>query len=315
MAVAASELTDLRTAVRGVLERHWPSESRLGRDDTALSTVWKEAVTLGWGELDVESADALLPIVDELGRANCPIPLVDTIAAALVLGGRDLGPDATVVVGPAHVDAGDLATHILVLPEHAGTARVYAAPLEQTPALAPYGWSRVPDGAEPVLEVEVDAETLDTARRLLRFGLVARALGAARLAHALAIEHACTREQFGQPIGRFQAVSHRSATGLVDLESSRLLLEDAAAGGLDPLATALAVEHGLAAAPRILLGAMHTLGGMGFHEEHEGAWLFRRAYADVARATDFAGGDDAAAMLIEQGLPQPDVDLGERANA
>jgi alkylation response protein AidB-like acyl-CoA dehydrogenase len=316
VAVAASELTDLRTAVRGVLDRRWPSESRLGRGGAALATVWEEAVALGWGELDEQSTEVLLPIIDELGAANCPAPVVDAVVAAFVLGERDLGPKATVVVGPASVDAGDLATHVLVLPERTGRAQLFEAPLEQTPALAPYGWSRLPDGAAPVLEVDVDGETVLIARRLLRFGLVARALGAARRAHALAIEHACTREQFGQPIGRFQAVSHRAASGLVDLESSRVLLEDAAAGGLDPLATALAVEHGLVAAPRVMLAAMHTLGGMGFHDEHEGAWLFRRVYADVTRAQAFATpGDDAATMLIDAGEPQPDVDLGERANA
>ena len=316
VAVAASELTDLRTAVRGVLDRRWPSESRLGRGDAALSTVWEEARALGWGELDEQSADVLLPIVDELGAANCAVPVVDAIVAALVLGGRDLGATGTVVVGPAHVDAGGLATHVLVLPERGGVARVHAAPLEQTPALAPYGWSRLADDSAPVLEVDVEEETVVVARRLLRFGLVARALGAARRAHALALEHARSREQFGQPIGKFQAVSHRAATGLVDLESSRVLLEDAAAGGLDPLAAALAIEHGLAAAPRVMLGALHTLGGMGFHDEHEGAWLFRRVYADVARAAAFStDGDDAATMLIDAGEPQPDVDLGERANA
>jgi alkylation response protein AidB-like acyl-CoA dehydrogenase len=313
VAVAASELTDLRTAVRGVLDRRWPSESRLGRGDAALATVWQEATALGWTELDGQSADVLLPILDELGAANCAVPIVDAVVSALVLREADLG-QATVVIGPAHIDAGTLATHVLVLPDTAGSARVYDAPLEQTPALAPYGWSRLPAEAVPVLEVDVDASTLAAARRLLRFGLVARALGAARRAHSLAIEHACTREQFGQPIGRFQAVSHRAASGLVDLESSRLLLEDAA-GGLDLLAVALAVEHGLAAAPRIMLGAMHTLGGMGFHDEHEGAWLFRRVYADVTRAASFATqDDDAATKLIDEGAPQPEVDLGERAN-
>jgi alkylation response protein AidB-like acyl-CoA dehydrogenase len=316
VAVAASELTDLRTAVRGVLDRRWPSESRLGRGEAELSTVWEEAVALGWGELDEQSADVLLPIVDELGAANCAVPVVDAIVAALVLGERGLGPHATVVVGPAYADAGSLATHVLVLPDGAGAARVYEAAPDRAPALAPYGWGSLPEDAAPVLEVELDDATATTARRLLRFGLVARALGAARRAHALAIEHACTREQFGQPIGRFQAVSHRAASGLVDLESSRVLLEDAAAGGLDPLATALAVEHGLAAAPRVMLGAMHTLGGMGFHEEHEAAWLFRRVYADVTRAQAFTtAGDDAATKLLDEGQPQPEVDLGARANA
>ncbi|HEY4413579.1 MAG TPA: acyl-CoA dehydrogenase family protein, partial [Gaiellaceae bacterium] len=325
MAVAAAELSDLRAAARGVLDRHWPIESRLGRAGTELRAVWDQAVALGWTELDASEAPALLSLLDELGRANCPIPLLDACAAASVLESSAF-PGATIVVGRAgagpyveYLEAAELATHVLVLPEEGGRVEVYSVgedALESTPSIAPQGWARLDRSAGEAQAFDVDPDSVGSALRLFRLGLAARALGAARRAHALSIEHAKAREQFGQPIGRFQAVSHRAATGLIDLESSRVLLDDAAAAFEDDLVVALATQHALAAAPRVVLGAMHTLGGMGFHEEHEGAWLFRRVQADVARAQPFADDSaDVSLLLIEEGRAQPDVDLGERANA
>ncbi len=324
MAVVAAELNDLRAAARGVLDRHWPLERRLGRDGTELSTVWEQAIGLGWTELDATEAWALLSLLDELGRANCPIPLLDACVVASVLDGTAFS-GATIVVGRAgagthveYLEVAELATHVLVLPEAGGRIEIYVADgdaLESTPSIAPRGWARLDRAAGPAETFDVDPERLGGALRLLRFGLAARALGAARRAHALSVEHAKTREQFGQPIGRFQAVSHRAATGLIDLESSRALLDDAAAAFEDALVVALATQHALAASPRVVLGAMHTLGGMGFHEEHEGAWLFRRVQADVARAQAFADVKaDASRLLIEEGRSQPEVDLGKRAN-
>jgi len=335
--VAASELTDLRSAVRGVLERYWPTESRLGRDPAPLTAVWEQAVSLGWAELGEESATALLTVLEELGQANCGIPVLDAAVAHALLAGTSLSRllasgEATVLIGAAtasgraaaFLEPVDLATHALVLFPAGGQAALYtmdADATEITQSIAPYGWAALDLSLGPALTLALDAETLSRARMLLRLGYAARATGAAREAHKLALEHARTREQFGQPIGRFQAVSHRAATGFVDLECSRALLEDAARAieadaGEASLVAALATEHALAAAPRVVLGALHTLGGMGFHEEHSAAWLFRRVHADVSRTGAYADPAlDASRMLIESGMGQPDIDLGERANA
>ncbi|HWX09930.1 MAG TPA: acyl-CoA dehydrogenase family protein [Gaiellaceae bacterium] len=336
MAVAAADLEDLRFAARGVLDRHWPIDSRLGRDESALATVWREAVALGWAEIDGDAASTILLLLDELGRANCGIPLLDAHVAATVLGETEFAQriatgETTVAIGRArpgpiveYLEETGLATHVLVIPQDGTLAELYAvdsSALEQTASIGPYGWARLDTSQGASRTFDVDADRLLASLRFLRFGLAARGLGAARRAHELAIDHATTREQFGEPIGRFQAVSHRAATGLIDLESSAALLADAAdaleRGTADAsLVLALATEHTLAAAPRVVLGALHTLGGMGFHEEHEGAWLFRRVHSDVARAIGFDDPAlDASRLLIEQRHSQPDVDLGDRANS
>ena len=337
MAIAAAELTELEGAVRGVLDRHWPAERRISRDGSGLGEVWTQAVEHGWVDLGSdEDAAAALRIFGELGRANCGLPLIDAFAARALLGDTDLdgriaSGEAVVVVGHeaesggflVHVEAAQLATHAVVLPREMGNVAVYAVregALEPAASIAPQGWSRVRLDVKAELVIEVEAYELAAACRRLRLGLATRALGAARRAHELAIEHARTREQFGRPIGTFQAVSHRAATGAIDLASSVALVDDAAAAlrrepGDADLVVALATAHSLAAAPRIVLGAMHTLGGMGFHEEHEAAWLFRRVYADVARAVPFGvAAGDPSRMLIEEGREQPGLDLGPAAN-
>ena len=56
-----------------------------------------------------------------------------------------------------------------------------------------------------------------------KLALLARAHGAARRAFELAVDYAKERQQFGQPIGRFQAIQHKLANGLIALEGVRLI--------------------------------------------------------------------------------------------
>jgi hypothetical protein len=77
----------------------------------------------------------------------------------------------------------------------------------------------------------LSALTEERARRFRALALVATCadlLGAARGAHALACEYAKIREQYGQPIGSYQAVSHPLADGLALIEGSTSVLRYAA---------------------------------------------------------------------------------------
>jgi alkylation response protein AidB-like acyl-CoA dehydrogenase len=91
-----------------------------------------------------------------------------------------------------------------------------------------------------------------------------------------AAEHARVREQFGRPIGQFQAVKHRCADMLCASELARAATWDAARGddpGADVAAAALAPEAALRAAE----GCIQVLGGMGFTWEHDAHLYLKRA--------------------------------------
>jgi alkylation response protein AidB-like acyl-CoA dehydrogenase len=134
---------------------------------------------------------------------------------------------------------------------------------------------------------------------LLRLGCIARALGAAGRSFELAVDHARTRQQFGSPIGHFQAVQHRLSDGAIALDASRLLLRRAAAArdSGEPRwrdAADAACAYAAPALRRVTRDAQHVLAGVGYMEEHEAPRHFRRVFADTVR---FGGAAAARARL------------------
>ena len=115
--------------------------------------------------------------------------------------------------------------------------------------------------------------------------LVAVALEAAGIAQRaleFAVEHAKTREQFGRPIGVYQAVSHPLATTYVDAELARSLAYWAAwcvAEGDDqlPVAAAAAKSYAGDVAVAACERAIQVLGGIGFTWEHPLHTNYKRA--------------------------------------
>ena len=119
--------------------------------------------------------------------------------------------------------------------------------------------------------------------------LAAESTGIAAWCVACAAEYAMVREQFGRPIGQFQAVKHRCADMLCRLEQARAAAWDAsrsAAGGEgtvgDGEALALAVAAALApeAAYRCAKDCIQVLGGIGFTWEHDAHLYLKRAAAN-----------------------------------
>ncbi|MFF8280363.1 acyl-CoA dehydrogenase family protein [Streptomyces lateritius] len=107
--------------------------------------------------------------------------------------------------------------------------------------------------------------------------LAAEAVGAAGAALDRTVEYTGTREQFGRPVGSFQAVKHRLADLYVQVEAARSLVYCAAReAGPGGLALAAALE-----ALRTVAGETIQLhGGIGFTWEHEAHLYFKRATAD-----------------------------------
>ena len=300
-----------------------------------MESVWDAAARQGWLGLGADDAlHAAVVVMRELGRAACPLPAMDAFVAGRLLASRVDAAAAIAngalraVVGPEqgagdihHVEAAAYATHVLLVAP--GGGEVSLRPIVsfvETPGLARPAWSTVVTG--PPAEVQtISEDAAEEAFALLRLGLAVRAMGAAEHAHELALEHAKVRRQFGSPIGSFQAVQHRVATCEIDVRAGRLLADEAirlhgSFHGSWLLASELTVAHATAAAPRVQLDAHHTLAAIGYFEEHEAPWLFRRVHADVARIALFAlRRGEPADMLVESPSSLPPFDLGETAEA
>ncbi|MFB7979888.1 acyl-CoA dehydrogenase family protein [Streptomyces vinaceus] len=107
--------------------------------------------------------------------------------------------------------------------------------------------------------------------------LAAEAVGAAGQALARTVDYVRQREQFGRPIGSFQAVKHRLADLYVQVQAARSAAYYAA---WDPRQGGLALAQALEAL-RIAAGeAIQLHGGIGFTWEHDAHLYFKRAAAD-----------------------------------
>ncbi|MFD6858056.1 acyl-CoA dehydrogenase [Rhodococcus sp. NPDC060090] len=108
--------------------------------------------------------------------------------------------------------------------------------------------------------------------------------GIAGWALTTAVEYAKIREQFGKPIGSFQAIKHLCAEMLCRTEKIRALAWDAAvAVDTDPdelpVAAAVAAAVSLDAAVQTTKDSIQVLGGIGFTWEHDAHFYLRRAVA------------------------------------
>lgn len=123
--------------------------------------------------------------------------------------------------------------------------------------------------------------TADVRRLALALG-VAEASGVASWCLATAVEYAKVREQFGQPIGRFQAIKHLCAEMLETTEAIAAVAWDAAstgAGEQGDFAADVAGAFALDGAVKVAQTCIQVLGGIGFTFEHSAHLYLRRAIA------------------------------------
>lgn len=121
--------------------------------------------------------------------------------------------------------------------------------------------------------LEVHPTLTDSLRDLARIGLAAEMLGASERALSITVDYLKVREQFGRKIGTFQALQHRAAQMVVDIELARSCVDaalravDADASDVRPLA-ALAKFTAGAAMHRASLEIVQMHGGIGMTAEH-----------------------------------------------
>jgi len=317
---ATADVAAFEDSVAGVIAKFWGDATAAADGD--VRELWEAAAEQGWFELgDAGALGLAIAATRRLGRAACPLPVMDGYAAAELFDepGIASGELRLVLTGDptAPVDAGGAATHVLAVPPGGGIARLHDITGQTAlPGLAIPAWSRVTLGA-PLAERDIDRGQADRALVLTRLGKAARALAAAQYAHEMAIEHAKTRKQFGKVIGSFGAVQQRTAQCQIEIRSANLLLADAVSAlehgrGGALLSAEIAVSYIAAIAPKVQLGAHHTLAAIGYFNEHPAPWLFRRVHSDVTLLSTIEPARGSVGdVLVESESRLPAADLGE----
>jgi alkylation response protein AidB-like acyl-CoA dehydrogenase len=121
--------------------------------------------------------------------------------------------------------------------------------------------------------------------------LAAESAGVAQRALEMSVSYAKDRQQFGRPIGAYQAVSHRCAQMLLETENSRSAVYGAAwAADAEPeslpLAASIAKAYASDAGWRVPDAAIQVHGGIGFTWEHDLHFFLKRGRANAAMFGD-----------------------------
>jgi alkylation response protein AidB-like acyl-CoA dehydrogenase len=195
----------------------------------------------------------------------------------LVINGAD--SDLLIVTAAESGGPASALTFYLVRPDAPGTVVRRLPSFDQTRGLAAIELNDAegellgePGGAGPLL-----ATTLRRAAILL----AAEQLGAARRCLEMSVEYAGMRTQFGRAIGSFQAIKHRCADMLLDVETAAsavsLALAELTVGFDIAEAASLARSHCSDVLTRVATGTVHVHGGIGFTWEHDAHLYLKRA--------------------------------------
>jgi alkylation response protein AidB-like acyl-CoA dehydrogenase len=296
--LASGEAYDV--ALWGLMaEQGWPGVT-IPEDRGGVGMTWIEAAVL----------------LEEVGRHAAPVPLLPSLLAGSLLAAADEPPADLVAllargerlgcvawsawpgavaaarggggwtlsgrIGP--VEAASVA-HVAIVPAGDG---VFAVDLETQgrPSTEP-----AMDGTRTLSWLELEGTPADrlggadlqqTLLDLGALGTSALMLGGADRVLAMATEYAKERVQFGQPIGSFQAVKHRCADMVVDVEGMRSSTWYAAwSVSADESDASVAVSTAKVwcsdAAKRVTGSGLQVHGGIGFTWEHDLHLYLKRA--------------------------------------
>ncbi len=258
------------------------------------------------------SVEDLCAMVEEAAKALVPGPVATTALATVVLSGAGSDPELLAALasgerfagvaleGDVRLD-GETSRASGTLPWVLGAAEGAAliAPADGKWLLIDTGSDgvqieplRATDFSRPLARVVLTSApaTVITASQqrveeLAATVLAAEAAGVTRWSLDTAVAYAKVREQFGKPIGSFQAVKHLCAEMLCRAEQAEVAAADAARAAADPdpaqfsIAAALAASIGIAAAKASVKDCIQVLGGIGCTWEHDAHLYLRRAHA------------------------------------
>jgi alkylation response protein AidB-like acyl-CoA dehydrogenase len=149
-------------------------------------------------------------------------------------------------------------------------------------------------GGWPVLSAAIDRG---------KVMIAAEMMGGAQKVLDMTVEYAKVRVQFGRPIGSFQAVQHKCADMMIDIEGAKSAVYYAAWAvsneiAAAPLAAALAKAAASDAFRRVAANGIQLHGGIGFTWDHDLHLYFKRA-----KSSEFTFGDASYNReLVAQGI-------------
>ena len=268
---------------------------------------------------------AAVPVLVELGRAVVPEPLVATLAGVALLvsaGGpvadewlpRVVSGDATLAIGQAHVPqvVGGRWADLFLIADDRGIRAVPRgdAQVEHQPALDPgAGFARVSCAADA-------GAMLDGADGYAAFDLAcvvaaAELVGLAEAMLDMSVRYAGQREQFGKPIGSFQAVKHQLADVYVGTAFALPVVHRAAWSVARALPSRQRdVSHAKCAATsaseRAARAALQVHAGIGYTYEHDLHMWMKRTWTLASQwgGADFHRSRAAAAVLADDSPPR-----------
>jgi alkylation response protein AidB-like acyl-CoA dehydrogenase len=197
--------------------------------------------------------------------------------------------------GKSFVLDGHTANLILVAARTGDTLSLFAVPaeangltstalptLDQTRKLARLDFAAVP--ATLIGSVGDGTAVLSRTLDVAAIAQAAEQLGGAQRALDMAVEYAKVRHQFGRPIGSFQAIKHRCADLLLEVESLRSAVQYAAAAVAEdsaevPVVAALVKAYASDVYFHVAAENIQIHGGIGFTWEHDAHLYFKRAKA------------------------------------
>jgi hypothetical protein len=302
---------DLQDGIRSFLRGRFPIDVVREREEQAAGVIdrdrWRELADTGVFTIvtDMGMRAAVL-VFEELGRALVAGPLVATTLATAWVPGAATG-DAIVAAletdhDPVIVEHPDQADTFLSLTA-AGAAVIPASDLRRRTVPMPLDTLTpvaIVDRPVPAGTQVADAAEAARARRDAVVLTSALLMGVALGATELSQQYATEREQFGRPIGSFQAVKHLLADMLTKAEVARSAVYAAAcavdgASDDDPVRAA-SVAKVMAGEAALFCGksGIQVHGGMGFTWEVHAQRYWKRA---VALDNSFGIIDHHAAVL------------------
>jgi len=269
--------------------------------------LWREMCALGWPGIFIEEryegqglgVVELVILMEEMGYALAPSPFFSNVAAGLLI--QHAGSDEQrerwlpgIATGEARGTVGVASGGVAPLVPDADSASVVVL-LEGDGATLQEG-----GGADP-------SDTIDSTRRFasvtssggealagdpgpgvdrVATALAAELVGVGQRAMEMALEYARERKQFDRPIGAYQAISHRCAQMLLEVEGARSASYYAAWAAENepatyPLAASMAKAYASDAGWRVTASSLQVHGGIGFTWEHDLHFFLKRAKTDA----------------------------------